>query len=96
MYLNTSAESAGTFDGTTAIVSIGDVTGSIAKCASTYTSTARSIVSNGGTVTTGAVVAGYSSATSLGIGLTNPKMLLRRLKFYPTALYNIQLQALTV
>ena len=95
MYLNTGAESMGSFDGTTALVAVGDVTGSIAKCASTYTSTARSIVSNGGTVTTGAVVAGYSTASSLGIGLTNPKILLRKLKFYQTARPNAELKALT-
>ena len=95
MYLNTGAETMASFDGTTALISVGDVTGNIAKCASTYTSTARSIVSNGGTVTTGAVVAGYSSATSLGVGLTNPKMLLRKLKFYPTALTNAEIQTLT-
>ena len=95
MYFNTGAETMATFDGTTILTAVGDVTGSIAKCASTYTSTARSIVSNGGTVTTGAVVAGYSTASSLGIGLTNPNMLIRKLKFYPTALPNANIQTLT-
>ena len=95
MYFTTGSDLMGSYDGTTSLYAVGDVTGSIAKCASTYTSTARSIVSNGGTVTTGAVVAGYSTASSLGIGLTNPKMLIRKLKFYPTALSNANIQTLT-
>ena len=96
MYFQTDFEAMGTYDGTTIISAAGDVTGNISKCASTYTSTSRSIVANGGTVSTGAVVAGYSSAaTSLGIAVTNPKILIRKLKFYPTALPNSQLQTIT-
>jgi hypothetical protein len=95
IYLNTSLDTASTFDGTLVISAVGDVTGVLAKVASAYNSSERAIVANGGAVATGSVAVGYSSATSLGIGLLASNSTFKQIKFFPTRLSNSQLQVLT-
>jgi hypothetical protein len=53
IYLNTTLDTASTFDGTLVISAVGDVTGVLAKVASAYNSSERAIVANGGAVATG-------------------------------------------
>jgi hypothetical protein len=95
IYLNTTLDTASTFDGTLVISAVGDVTGVLAKVASAYNSSERAIVANGGAVATGSVAVGYSSATSLGIGLLASNSTFKQIKFFPTRLSNSQLQVLT-
>jgi hypothetical protein len=95
IYLNTDLDTASTFDGTLVLSAVGDVTGVLAKVASAYNSSERAIVANGGAVATGSVAVGYSSATSLGIGLLASNSTFKQIKFFPTRLSNSQLQALT-
>jgi hypothetical protein len=95
IYLNTTLDTASTFDGNLVISAVGDVTGVLAKVASAYNSSERALVANGGTVATGSVAVGYSSATSLGIGLLASNSTFKQIKFFPTRLSNSQLQVLT-
>lgn len=95
IYLNTTLDTASTFDGILVISAVGDVTGVLAKVASAYNSSERALVANGGAVATGSVAVGYSSATSLGIGLLASNSTFKKIKFFPTRLSNSQLQVLT-
>ena len=96
VYIGQAVDTASTFDGATIVSSVGDVTGSISKVASAYSTSDRAIVSNGGSVATGAVAAGYSTASLLniaGVAATNGHI--RSIRYYPSRLSNAQLQALT-
>ena len=100
IYIFSGADQAITFDGSTNVAAIGDVTGQTAKVASAYSATDRAIVSNGGAVATGTVAAGYSTATLLSIGSygfsgNNINGHIRSIRYYPTRLSDAQLQALT-
>jgi hypothetical protein len=96
IYLNTSLDTVSTFDGTLVLSAVGDVTGVLAKVASAYNSSERAIVANGGAVATGSVAVGYSSATSLGIGLLAANSTFKQIIFFPTRLPNATLQSLTI
>jgi hypothetical protein len=95
VYLQTDLQSVASFDGTTIVSPTGDATGVVAHVASAYSATDRAVVLNGGTVATGTIAAGYSTATSLGIGVSVPFVTIKQIKFYPTRLTNAQLQGLT-
>ena len=98
IYVASGADVATTFDGTTIIGAVGDVTGINAKVASAYDGSGRAIVSNGGAVATGAVVAAYSASTVLNIGsLGGGQSLgwLRNIRFIPARAADFQLQALS-
>ena len=96
IYLPTASNLVASYDGTSIVFAVGTATGVLAKVASSYNQSNRSIVLNGGTVGTGTVAAGYLSATSLGIGTGGGvNAHFKQVKFYPTALPNAQLQALT-
>lgn len=99
VYIGAGGDVAATFDGTTILSAAGDVTGPAVKVASAYSATGRAIVTDGGAVTTGAVVAGYSSASSLNIGQMGGGQQLdghfRSIRYFPTRLSNAQLQALS-
>ena len=96
IYLPTGASTAASYDGVNILIATGTATGVLAKVASSYNQSGKSIVLNGGTVATGAVAAGYSSATSLGIGNSGTvNAHFKQIKFYPTAFTAAQLQTLT-
>ncbi len=96
VYLPTGANTVGSYDGVNILIATGTATGVLAKVASSYNQSNKSIVLNGGTVATGVVAAGYSSATSLGIGIGGSVSAhFKQIKFYPIFLTNTQLQTLT-
>ena len=96
VYLPTGSILVGSYDGTNILYATGTATGVSAKVASSYNQSNKSIVLNGGTVATGVVAAGYSSATSLGIGIGGSvNAHFKQIKFYPIFLTNTQLQTLT-
>lgn len=98
-YIGSGSELASTFDGSTILSAAGDVTGPVSKTAMAYSPTERAISSNGQAATTGAVAAGFSSASSLDIGSAGSGGQLnghiRRISYYPSRLSNAQLQALS-
>lgn len=97
IYTASATDTAATFDGATIITATGDVTGSVAKVASAYDSSGRAIVSNGGTVATGAVAAGYSNSSSLNIGnvglISQYNGHIRSIRYWPQRLTNAELRA---
>jgi len=99
VYIGMGGDVAATFDGTTILGAAGDVTGPAVKVASAYNGSGRAIVAAGGAVTTGAVAVGYSSASSLNIGQMGGGQQLdchiRSIRYFPTRLSNVQLQALS-
>lgn len=96
MYFNGGMDLVGTYDGTTIIYSTGDATGVQSKVASAYSPTDRAICNSGGAVNTGAIAAGYTTATSVSFGGTqNLCGHIRRLRYYNRRLPNATLQALT-
>jgi len=96
VYLPTGSILVASYDGTNILNATGTATGVSAKVASSYNQSNKSIVFNGGTVATGVVAAGYSSATSLGIGIGGTvNAHFKQIKFYPIFLTNTQLQTLT-
>lgn len=99
VYIANGGDVASTFDGTTIIsASDRDVTGTVSKTASAYDGSGRAIVSNGGAVATGAVVAGYSTASTLNIGQLGGGQSfgwLRSIRYIPVRAADFQLQALT-
>ena len=97
-YIGAGSDQASTFDGTTIVTAAGDITGPVVKVASVYDASGRAIVSNGGAVASGAVAAGYSTASSLNIGNFGGNSgfgHIRRVTYYPFRASNNQLQALT-
>ena len=98
IYIASGADVATTFDGTTIIGAVGDVTGSPAKAASAYDAAGRAIVANNGAVATGAVVSTYAASTSLNIGsLGGGQSLgwLRSIRYVPVRAADFQLQQVT-
>jgi len=98
IYIASGADVATTFDGTTIIGAVGDVTGPPAKAASAYDASGRAIVANGGAVATGAVVSTYAASTSLNIGsLGGGQTLgwLRSIRYVPVRAADFQLQQVT-
>jgi hypothetical protein len=95
LYLPTGLETVASYDGTTIVTPSGDATGAVVNVASAYSATDRAVVLNGGTVATGTIDAGYTTATSLGIGASFPFITIKQIKYYPTRLTNAQMQGLT-
>ena len=98
VYIGSGSEQAATFDGTTIVTAAGDITGPVAKVASVYDASGRAIVSNGGAVTSGAVVAGYSTASLLNIGNFSGSSgfgWFRNIRFIPARAADFQLQGLS-
>ena len=96
LYFGAGSDVIGSFDGTTILNATGDVTGSVAKSASAYTAAERAVVSNGGTVTTGSTVAGYSSASIAYLGSNSSVSLngwVRQITYLPRRITNADLQA---
>lgn len=99
IFIDTASEAAASFDGATTVTATGDVSGPISKVASAYNGSGRALVSNGGTVATGTIAAGYATATSLNIGGLGTSNLfnghIRSLKYYRARFANAKLQALS-
>ena len=98
LYFGAGSDAIGSFDGTTILNATGDVTGSVAKSASAYTAAERAVVSNGGTVTTGSTVAGYSSASIAYLGSNSSVSLngwVRQITYLPRRISNAELQQRT-
>lgn len=100
VYIASSGTQAGTWDGSAAVTASGSVVSGTPKVAMAYSTSARAITTNGGTVATGAApAAGFTASTSLNIGGTTGSGLvngyIRSLRYYPVRLTNAQLQALT-
>jgi hypothetical protein len=98
IYIGAGADVASTFDGTTIINAVGDVTGLPAKSASSYDASGRAIVANGGAVATGAVVSTYSASSTLNIGSIGGGQSfgwLRSIRYVPVRAADFQLQQVT-
>ena len=97
MYVASTAQTFSNFDGTNILSAAQNSTGIVAKSASAYSATEKVIVSLGGSVATGPVVAGYSTGTSvlLPSGGNNFNGHIRQIAYYNTRLPNATLQALT-
>jgi len=99
IFIDAASEAAASFDGATTVTATGDVSGPISKVASAYNGSGRALVSNGGTVATGTIAAGYATATSLNIGGLGTSNLfnghIRGLKYYRARFANAKLQALS-
>ena len=102
LYVGSGSDVMASYDGTTIVSSTGDVTGSITKSASAYSGTDRAVVSNGGTVATGAIAAGYATASTAYLGSigsnsgTGPvNGHIRQITYLPRRLSNTELQTRT-
>jgi hypothetical protein len=96
-YVAQSSQTPSTFDGTSLVTVANVLAAGVNKLSSAY-DTSRYIVLNGGTVASGAMVAGYPVSTSFNIGAYGSSPLnghVRSLTYYKSRLSNAQLQALT-
>lgn len=88
------------YDGASNLVATGSVTGTASKAALAYDATNRYIVSNGRTVATGTVAAGFTTATTVGLGNsgsgTSPfSGWIRQVTYLPRRLSSTELQTRT-
>jgi len=101
LYIGVAQSSINSYDGVTIIFpASGDVTGTASKAASTYNATARTITNSGVAVVSGTIAAGYATPSYFTIGnLASGNYLcgwISTVSYYPTALPNASIQALTV
>lgn len=99
-YINSGDQNLFSFDGSTTVQAAGDITGSVSKIASAYDATNRYLVSNAGTVASGTVAAGYSSASAVYLGNVNTSSALinghiRQVTYLPRRISNDELQTRT-
>ena len=99
MYMPATDDRVRSFDGSTEIIATGDATGAITKSAAAFGQTDRALVTNGGTVATGAVAAGYGTASVATLGSSNSLSALnghiRQITYLPRRISNIELQTRT-
>lgn len=90
-------QTASTYDGTTGIFTLGDVTGQSVKVVSAYDGSGRAIAAAGTATQTGTVAAGYSTMSTLNIGSNGTGSFLcgwvQQLQFWPQRLTNNEIQA---
>lgn len=99
-YISSGAQNLYSFDGSTVLQAVGDITGSVSKIASAYNASNRYVVSNGGTVASGTIAAGYSTASVVYIGNTTATTGLlnghfRQITYLPRRLSDSELQTRT-
>ena len=101
LYIGAGSSNIASYDGTLVLNSLADITGPVAKACSAYDATNRFLCSQGGSVGTATVAAGYPATTNIdignfgGIGGNVFCGHIRRIMYYNTRLSNAQLQALT-
>jgi hypothetical protein len=99
MYMPATDDRVRSFDGSTEIIATGDATGAITKSAAAFGPTDRALVTNGGTVATGAVAAGYGTASVATLGSSNSLSALnghiRQITYLPRRISNTELQTRT-
>ena len=97
-----SSQAAAMFDSTTTIASANTITANTTqKIATAWDGTTGLVCLNGGTVATGSQSTGYADLSTIGIGYNSTSSnnfingRIAKITYYPTALTNAQLQALT-
>lgn len=97
LYIASGTDTAASTDGATIITATGDVTGASAKAASAYDASGRYVVSNGGTVASGTIAAGYATGTIISISLSSNAVNghIRQITYIPRRLTNAELQSRT-
>ena len=99
MYMPATDDRVRSFDGSTEIIATGDATGAITKSAAAFGPTDRALVTNGGTVATGAVASGYGTASVTTLGSSNSLSALnghiRQITYLPRRITNTELQQRT-
>jgi len=99
IYLGGAAQNSASFDGSSAVFTADDVTGAIAKVASTYDASGRSFCTNSSAVATGTVAGSYSTASTTNLassGTANQlNGWLRQVTYLPRKLSNAEIQTRT-
>lgn len=97
LYTITGNDTISSKDASTIITATGDITGSPSKSASAYDPFGRYVVSNGGTVASGAITAGYASGSVVNINNSGApvSLWLRQITYLPRRISNTELQTRT-